>query len=39
VKKKTAGIAAGRSLSCWEEVYRLPPVVFAMHAPPGRDRL
>src|SRR5688572_10068530 len=23
----------------WSQSYRLPPVLFAIHAPPGRDRL
>ena len=37
-KTTTAGAAAGRCRSsCVRTVYRLPPRVSAMHAPPGRD--
>jgi len=36
--KKMAGTQAGHFPLAMETVYRLPPVLFAIHAPPGRDR-
>jgi hypothetical protein len=34
-----AGTVAGHFPLAMGPVYRLPPVLFAIHAPPGRDRL
>ena len=36
---RKAGIEPALQFLARGSVYRLPPVLFAIHAPPGRDRL
>jgi hypothetical protein len=39
VYAERAGAGPALPFPSMESVYRLPPVLFAMYAPPGRDRL